>query len=60
MINVNNKIRLYLGMQFSVKLRKQLRKQFCIEYYDFPQLENQIQQELFSQIETQILKKKLN
>ena len=51
MKNVDNKIRKHLGMKVNFVLRKELRKQITIEYYDYPQFGNQTHQELFSEIE---------
>ena len=46
MKNVDNKIRKHLGMKVNFVLRKELRKQITIEYYDYPQFGNQTHQEL--------------
>lgn len=54
MRNVGVEIRSYLGMKVSVALRKGLRKQLNIEYYDFLQLEAQTHRELYNQIERQM------
>ena len=54
MKNVDNKIRKHLGMKVNFVLRKELRKQITIEYYDYPQFGNQTHQELFSEIEKRL------
>lgn len=54
MKNVGVEIRYYLAMEVSVAFRKGLRKQLNIEYYDFCQLETQIHQELYNQIDRQM------
>jgi len=50
MKNVDDKIRKHIGMKVNFVLRKELRKQITIEYYDYPQFGNQTHQELFSEI----------
>jgi len=54
MKNVGVEIRSYLAMEVSVAFRKGLRKRLNIEYYDFRQLETQIHQELYNQIDRQM------
>lgn len=54
MKNVDNKIRNHIGMKVNSVLRKELRKQINIEYYDYPQFGNQTHQELFSEIEKKL------
>ena len=41
-------------MKVNFVLRKELRKQITIEYYDYPQFGNQTLQELFSEIEKRL------